>query len=373
MEFPIFTILIGVFVSTSATTVGQEDVCIDGALRESLIVSMPRNKDMAAQHSFRCSENTEGRQQRGMSLGFVTPWNNHGYDIAKWMGHKFTHISPVWLQLRHNADMKYKITGTHDVDAKWMREVKRKGAKIVPRLLFDGWLPQQIEELQDAKAREKIVKLIANVVKKYGFDGIVLEGWIQLIASGHVELAVEFIELLSIKLRELEKDFILVIPALRGPQTIFGSKHFDLLEEFVTAFSVMTYDYSNFMRTPGPTSPLNWLKQCVEHIVPSEGDPRRKKILLGLNCYGYHFVSGASEPILGDKFIELVQSMKGKMKLDKEASENYVEVRTKQGRHTIYFPTLWSIKMRLDLAEQLGIGVAMWELGQGLDYFYDLL
>lgn len=77
----------------------------------------------------------------------------------------------------------------------------------------------------------------------------------------------------------------------------------------------------------GPTSPLNWLKQCVEHIVPNDGDPRRKKILLGLNCYGYHFVSGASEPILGDKFIELVQSMKGKMKLDKEASENYVEVR----------------------------------------------
>lgn len=38
------------------------------------------------------------------------------------------------------------------------------------------------------------------------------------------------------------------------PQTIFGSKHFDLLEEFVTAFSVMTYDYSNFMRTPGQSS-----------------------------------------------------------------------------------------------------------------------
>lgn len=26
---------------------------------------------------------------------------------------------------------------------------------VVPRLLFDGWLPQQIEELQDAKAKGK--------------------------------------------------------------------------------------------------------------------------------------------------------------------------------------------------------------------------
>lgn len=38
----------------------------------------------------------------------------------------------------------------------------------------------------------------------------------QLISSGYVELAVEFIELLSTKLKELEMDFILVIPALRG-------------------------------------------------------------------------------------------------------------------------------------------------------------
>lgn len=48
---------------------------------------------------------------------------------------------------------------------------------------------------------------------------------------------------------------------LFSPQTIFGSKHFDLLEEFVTAFSVMTYDYSNFMRTPGQfiLKLKNWL------------------------------------------------------------------------------------------------------------------
>ena len=26
-------------------------------------------------------------------------WNSHGYDIAKMFARKFTHISPVWLQL----------------------------------------------------------------------------------------------------------------------------------------------------------------------------------------------------------------------------------------------------------------------------------
>ncbi|KIH59337.1 hypothetical protein ANCDUO_10430, partial [Ancylostoma duodenale] len=31
-------------------------------------------------------------------LVYVTPWNGKGYDLAKWVSHKVTHVSPVWLQ-----------------------------------------------------------------------------------------------------------------------------------------------------------------------------------------------------------------------------------------------------------------------------------
>lgn len=58
---------------------------------------------------------------------FHGQWNNHGYDVAKLFGSKFDMISPVWLQVLHKGEQKYEIGGAHDVDAKWMQEVRKSG------------------------------------------------------------------------------------------------------------------------------------------------------------------------------------------------------------------------------------------------------
>ena len=42
--------------------------------------------------------------------------------MAKWAAQKFTHVSPVWFQLKsgggnsENAPLFCQITGTHDID-----------------------------------------------------------------------------------------------------------------------------------------------------------------------------------------------------------------------------------------------------------------
>lgn len=38
-----------------------------------------------------------------------------------------------------------------------------------------------------------------------------------------------------------------------------------------------------------------------------------------------------------------------------------------------FWPCFYCVQERLDLARELGVGVSVWELGQGMPYFFDLL
>jgi len=86
----------------------------------------------------------------------------------------------------------------------------------------------------------------------------------------------------------------------------------------------MTYDYSSIQR-PGPNSPLNWARQCVELLVPKKNDPKRSQILLGINFYGYNYTPDGGRAIIASEYLDILKSFKGKIHWDNSSKEHFFE------------------------------------------------
>ncbi|XP_044758979.1 chitinase domain-containing protein 1 [Coccinella septempunctata] len=311
----------------------------------------------------------------GIVLGYVTPWNNHGYDVAKIFGNKFTHISPVWLQVKKNGALQYELGGTHDIDLDWLLTVKNAGRqrklKIVPRILFEGWSGQDFINLIAKKAEsEAFMDMLLESCEKWHFDGYILELWASLANRIQYDLIIDFIKNIGDKLALQRLDTILVIPPKRGKEFTFTQNHFDELYEHVTAFSLMTYDFSTIYR-PGPNAPLPWIEDCVKQLT-SDID-KRPKILLGLNFYGNMYTVNGGGPIVAHEYLNALKKFNGELKFDPSNAEHYFDYESEGKRYLVFYPTLQSIEARIELAKELKTGLSIWELGQGLDYFYDLL
>lgn len=80
-----------------------------------------------------------------------------------------------------------------------------------------------------------------------------------------------------------------------------------------------------------------------------------------------------ASPIMGEAFLSVLRRVKPKLTWETSNAEHRVKYKEAGTKHTVYYPTPAALAARIELAERLGVGLSIWELGQGVDSFMDLL
>ncbi|KAK3161306.1 hypothetical protein QOZ80_1BG0075470 [Eleusine coracana subsp. coracana] len=341
------------------------------------------------QEHARVSENRSRRNFQNPVLAYVTPWNSKGYDMVKLFSAKLTHISPVWYDLKSDGK-RLVLEGEHNFDAAWVSELQSNGSLVLPRVVLEAF-PTVV--LLEKKQKAKAIDLIVNECRAKAYDGIVLESWSRWAAYGVLDdqelryMALQFVKQLGEALHSIScrstshhLELIYVIPAPRMQELNnqdFGPDDLLLLADSLDGFSLMTYDFSG-PQNPGPSAPLKWLQHSLTTLLSAKDSSsgHSRMIFLGINFYGNDFLltrGSGSGPITGRDFLHLLEKYKPYLQWDDKSLEHYFIYSDEGVRHAVFYPTLMSLSVRLNEAENWRTGLSIWEIGQGLDYFFDVL
>lgn len=280
------------------------------------------------------------------------------------------------------------------MDLGWISDLRMKGSTLLlPRVVLEAF-PKDL--LGKKKQKNKAIDLIVAECKEMGYDGVVLESWSRWAAYGVLHdpgmrnMALQFIKQLGEALHNVTStrnstqylQLVYVIGPPHGDKLQdydFGPQDLLGLSGSVDGFSVMTYDFSG-PHDPGPNAPLKWIRSTLQLLLgtSSGGDKSLShKLFLGINFYGNDFVLSeglGGGAITGREYLSLLEKYKPVLQWEKNSGEHFFLYTDNQNaKHAVFYPSLMSISERLDEARSWGAGLSIWEIGQGLDYFFDFL
>lgn len=331
--------------------------------------------------------NVSRRLSPGFCLGFVSPWSARGEEAAWRFGSKLTHLSPIL----YGVDALGHLVA-HE-KPRWV-EGLREGlacpgcpppAKLVPLVSLRG-LDMATFFAPDEGQEERAGKLLIALLQQHvtlGFDGLLLDAHQHLARLDRATRAAVapklhiFVQLLASQLSQQETSgapgtLLLLVPP--HPE-LFSPTQFSQLAEPLGGFVLSTANFSTVQGRPGPNAPLAWMRDALASLEPTEAN--RHKLMATLPLLGWDFTLPDGEPrvsVDGEQYLGLLREHRPpRIDWHAEAAEHVFTYVEDDKRHSVYYPSLKGLAERLGMLRGLGVGVALYELGTGLDYFFDLL
>jgi chitinase domain-containing protein 1 len=116
------------------------------------------------------------------------------------------------------------------------------------------------------------------------------------------------------------------------------------------------------------------MRDALSELRPQQGNVGKLMATLPWMGWDFQLPSGPAAPLNGDAYRALLEAHRPeRFDWHAEAAEHVFSYKKDDARHSVYYPSLKGLAERLGMLRNLGVGVALWEMGTGLDYFFDLL
>lgn len=332
--------------------------------------------------------NVTRRVSSGLVLGFVSPWSLRGEELAWRFASKFTHLSPML----YGVDASGRLTAFED--EAWLATLRQglscpacpPPARLVPLITLAGadlsrlFGADEAEEHAGAEHAGRLLVALLHAAATHSLDGYVLDAHTHLASVQSAQVRARcaralhlFVQLLAAKLSELENaaELLLLVPP---HPALFSPEQFAQLAVPLGGIIVSTTNYSAIKGDPGPSSPLGWMREALGALQPDQ--VTTPKLLATLPMLGWDFPlpNGSPRALDAASYLALLKAHRpARFEWLHEAAEHSFTYELNGTRHAVYYPSLKGVAERLGMLRNLGVGVALWELGTGLDYFFDLL
>lgn len=211
------------------------------------------------------------------------------------------------------------------------------------------------------KNRKNLEKNIFTLVQWNGFDGVNID--LEGVPPSSRALYNQFLAELKQMFKPHGYLLTVSIPAKAADNRFNawnGAYDYRTIGQTADLVALMTYDEHWKGGAPGAVASLPWVQKVLDYAVKTIP---RDKILMGVPAYGYNWSAAGNSTVRWNQAAALTAKYPWPG-WNNYSSAPYLAYYEKGVKHEVWFENKYSLRIKLDLANNYGIaGIAIWRLG----------